>query len=375
MPTRNPDSGIKRVLLVIARLNKGGTAQYLAQLTSGLQRAGYEVIIATGYVQGEEIEDESVASLPIHRIPSLGRAISPIRDLRARRELQQLVTRLTPDLIYTHTFKAGLIGRTLRNRPILIHAFHGHLLSEPELQGWRRHLVVAIERWLAPRAIKLVTVGEKVARELLEVGVGKREQYLSIPPGVAPLALDDSAKVLTEFELTDSKRPIVAWLARVTSVKAPNRVVELAERFPNATFIQAGGGDLLEELQGLVGPANWKLLGWQPATKIWAIADIAISTSENEGMPVALIEAQLAGIPVIGIDVGSVGEVIASGETGFVVANWGGEFEERLRELIESPELRNRFGRAAKARAEREFKPESLIERHIALFDSVDANR
>jgi len=368
---QSPDLQGKRVLIVIARLNKGGTAQYLEELTVGLQRAGLTVCVATGFVQGLEIEADSVANLPVARIPSLGRRISPIRDLKARHELQALVDEFKPDLIYTHTFKAGLIGRTLRRRVKLIHAFHGHLLTEPELQGFRRPIVILIERLLASRAERLVTVGKRVAEELLEVGIGRPSQYQSIAPGVRPITLEDRATVRSEFKFANDTRPVVAWLARVTAVKAPHRVVELAQSIPGAIFVQAGGGDLLNQLKKEPPIENWHLLGWQPATKIWAIADIAISTSENEGMPVALIEAQLAGIPAVALDVGSVAEVIRSGETGFVLKQWNQEFIERLSELVDSNQLRAQFGHNARNRAIEEFKPERLINEHIKLFQSV----
>ena len=359
-----------KLLFVIARLNKGGTAQYLDELTRGMQARGHEVLIATGFVQGEEIEAESASSLPLHRIESLGRKISPLRDLAARRELIELINLYKPDLIYTHTFKAGLIGRTIKREVPLIHAFHGHLLDEPEFQGWKKRFVIALERWLAPRADRLVTVGERVARELLGVGIGSANQYLSIAPGVHPLNLAKRDEVLAELGLSNETRPIVAWLARVTAVKGPTRVIELAKRFPDALFIQAGGGDLFESLNES-SLENHRLVGWQSAEKIWAIADIAISTSENEGMPVALIEAQLAGIPVMAVGVGSVEEVIIDGETGYVTKGFDDQYFDRLKSLIDSKDLRIRFGESAARSAKERFEPIALIDKHEALFNDV----
>lgn len=368
MLTPNPKLYGKKVLIVIARLNKGGTAQYLEELTNGLLRAGIEVLIATGYVQGGEVEAECANYLPIRRIANLGRKIDPIRDFRARRELQKVVDEFNPDLIYTHTFKAGLIGRTLTRHPPVIHAFHGHLLSEPEFQGWRLKILIQIERYLAPRAVKIMTVGVKVAEELMAVGVGRPDQFQSIAPGVKPIELEDRNQVRMELGIAGESRPIVTWLARVTAVKAPHRVIELAKRFPEAIFLQAGGGDLLEQMKGEPPLENWRLLGWQSAARIWAATDIAISTSENEGMPIALIEAQLAGIPVVALDVGSVAEVIESGKTGYVVKRWGREFEDRLGELIAAPELRSQFAAAAIKRARFEFDPARMLELHYELL-------
>ena len=359
-----------RYLFVIARLNLGGTSQYLHQLSKGLIAGGDEVLIATGSVQGAEREDPLVASMPIRRIGSLGRKISPLNDWRARRELRLLIAEYKPDLIYSHTFKAGLLARTIRTSTPRVHAFHGHLLSEPELAGWRSRVVVVIERWLAERACVLVTVGSKVSRELLAERVGSPSQYRSIAPGVVPLALADRELVRREFGIEGETRPVVIWLARVTAVKAPHRVVELARQIPEAFFVLAGGGDLLSELERS-SVANLKVVGWQEAAKMWAIADLAISTSENEGMPVALIEAQLAGVPVVGIDVGSVREVVANGATGYVLGEFGSEYVARVRELVGDAKLRAKFASAARERATVEFSPERLLNSHREMFAEI----
>ena len=359
-----------KVLIVIARLNVGGTSQYIGELVSGLQGAGYEVLVATGHVQGAEVEDSVVEKLPIKRIKNLGRKISLIRDLRARSEIGRVIKEFSPELVYSHTFKAGFLVRSLKFSAPRIHAFHGHLLSEPELAGWKTRVVVFLERLLAPRAKFLVTVGERVARELLEEGVGKASQYRSIPPGVRPLEIKDRFEVRRQFGIENEERPIVVWMARVTAVKAPQRVVEIARKIPEARFLLAGGGDLLEEVSRSA-PSNLSILGWQPATKMWAVADVAISTSENEGMPVALIEAQLAGIPVVAVDVGSVGEVIVDGKTGYLFSEFDENYMAELRKLINDAAKIKKLGLEAEIWAKQEFSPEKLVNSHLALFDEI----
>jgi glycosyltransferase involved in cell wall biosynthesis len=359
-----------KVLIVIARLNVGGTAQYIGELVKGLKGSKYEVLVATGHVQGAEVEDEVAKELPIRPIPSLGRKISLINDWRARAELKQVIEDFQPDLIYSHTFKAGMISRTIKDSIPRVHAFHGHLLSEPELKGWKSRVVIWLERWLAPKSRLLVTVGHRVADELLEVGVGVRSQYRSIAPGVVPLALEDREKVCKDLGLAQEVRPIVVWMARVTAVKAPQRVEEIAKLIPEARFLLAGGGDMLNEISQKL-PDNLSVLGWQPATKMWAVADLAISTSENEGMPVALIEAQLAGVPVVAVNVGSVGEVISDGKTGYLFDEFGSDYIFKVRQLVlEKAELQ-KLGRAAAVHANAEFSPEKLINSHMALFEEI----
>ena len=361
---------LSKILIVIGRLNLGGTAQYISELVHGLQSYGFEVLVITGNVQGHEIEDAAVASLPIVRIPTLGRKISLFDDLKARKFIGVVVSEFVPDLVYSHTFKAGLLVRSLNISVPRIHAFHGHLLADPEFTGWKRCLVVALERLLAPRAHFLVTVGKRVALELLDAGIGRTEQYRSIAPGVRPFELEDRWAARKALGISDELRPVVVWMARVTSVKAPHRVAMIARATPGARFLLAGGGDLLEELSRDL-PSNLTLVGWQPAERMWAVADLAISTSENEGMPIALIEAQIAGIPVVGIDVGSVGEIVKNGKSGYLFAEFGEDYIKKVRDLVADRNDLKRLGDFAKEQSVQEFSPSALIKSHVEMFEEI----
>jgi glycosyltransferase involved in cell wall biosynthesis len=230
-----------RILLVIARLNKGGTTQYISELAQQLPDYGYEVLIATGHVQGQEIEDENASNLPIIRIKSLGRKVSPVNDFKSRLELKKIINQYKPDIIYSHTFKAGAITRSIRTEIPIIHAFHGHLLDEPELAGIKGRIATAIERKLASKAKFIVTIGNRVADDLLKVGVGRKSQFISIVPGVRPLKLERKSSARKALHIEKEKRPIVVWLARVVAVKGPQRVIELAKALPNLRFLMAGG--------------------------------------------------------------------------------------------------------------------------------------
>ncbi len=359
-----------KLLIVIARLNKGGTAQYIGQLATQLPKHGYQVLVATGNVQGHEIEDEITRKIQITRIKHLGRKISPVNDLKARNDLKKLIKEFKPDLIYSHTFKAGAITRSINTDIPIIHAFHGHLLDEPELAGIRIRIATAIERKMAPKAKYLVTVGKKVAKDLQNAGVGTKSQYISIAPGVAPLKLENKTKTRKSLRINKEKRPIIVWLARVVAVKGPERVIELAKKFPNARFLMAGGGDLLQSIKNQA-PENLSVLGWKDAKELWSVADIAISTSENEGMPIALIEAQLAGIPVVALDAGSVSEVIDSGKTGFVAKKFNQQYFQYLNQLLNDKKFRTKLGNAAQKSAKKEFDPGRLIQDHLKLFQKA----
>jgi glycosyltransferase involved in cell wall biosynthesis len=359
-----------RVLHVIARLNVGGTARYITQLAHELPKYGIDTFVATGFVQGAEREDESAQSIDLIRIPSMGRSINPIKDHFARKQLDTIIAEVKPDIIHTHTFKAGYVIRMKKQAVPVIHTFHGHLLDDPEFSGVKSKIIIALERKFAKNSAKLVTVGRRVADELLEQNIGQRNQFVNIPPGVVAIDVTPKQQALMNLHLEDNGTPIVGWIARVTGVKNPMRALEVADALPDTRFVMAGGGDLLEQVKA-TAPANVSVLGWAEAADLFGAADIILSTSENEGMPVALIEAQLAGKPVVATDVGSVSEVILNHETGIVTNKNAGSIASAVESLVIDKAKREEMGRLAIARAHALFSVERMINAHIELYKSI----
>ena len=359
-----------RVLHVIARLNVGGTARYITQLANELPKHGIETFVATGFVQGAEVEDPSAQSIDIIRIPSLGRSINPIKDHFARRQLEKIIAEVKPDIIHTHTFKAGYVTRMKKQSIPVVHAFHGHLLEDPEFSGFKSKVIIEVERMLAKKSRKLVTVGRRVSEELLDQHIGTKEQYVNIPPGVVALNIIPRDQAIKNLGLTDNGQPIVGWIARVTGVKNPMLALEVADAMPDTHFVLAGGGDLLDQVKAKA-PSNVSVIGWANAADLFGASDIILSTSENEGMPVALIEAQLAGKPVVATDVGSVSEVLLNHETGIVTNKNAGSIALALESLLLDKQKRTEMGSLATARAQALFSVERMINAHVDLYKSI----
>jgi glycosyltransferase involved in cell wall biosynthesis len=359
-----------RVLHVIARLNVGGTARYITQLANELPKHGIETFVATGFVQGAEVEDPSAQTIDLIRIPAMGRSIRPIKDHFARKQLEKIIQEVKPDIIHTHTFKAGYVIRMKQQGVPVVHTFHGHLLDDPEFSGFKSKLIVALETKFAKKSAKLVTVGRRVADELLEQQIGSRNQFVNIPPGVVAVNMTPKAQALKNLNLEESGAPIVGWIARVTGVKNPMRALEVADALPDTRFVMAGGGDLLEQVKAKA-PANVSVIGWAEAADLFGASDIILSTSENEGMPVALIEAQLAGKPVVATDVGSVSEVILNHETGIVTNKNAGSIASAVETLMLDKTTREEMGRLAIARAQALFSVDRMINAHIELYKSI----
>jgi glycosyltransferase involved in cell wall biosynthesis len=359
-----------RVLHVIARLNVGGTARYITQLATELPKHGIETFVATGFVQGAEVEDPSAQLIELIRVPAMGRSIRPIKDHLARKQLDKIIAEVKPDIIHTHTFKAGYVIRMKKQSVPVIHTFHGHLLDDPEFSGFKSKIIVELERKFAKSSAKLVTVGRRVADELLEQKIGHRAQFVNIPPGVVAVKVAPKAQALANLNLEDSGAPIVGWIARVTGVKNPMRALEVADALPDTRFVMAGGGDQLEQVKS-AAPSNVSVIGWADAADLLGAADIILSTSENEGMPVAIIEAQLAGKPVVATDVGSVSEVILNHETGIVTNKNAGSIASAIESLILDKATRDEMGRLATARAQALFSVDRMINAHIELYKSI----
>ena len=358
-----------RVLHVIARLNVGGTARYITRLAEELPKHKIETFIATGFVQGSEHEDSSAKNLKVIRIPSLGRKFNPIKDHFAFKQLLKVVKEVKPDILHTHTFKAGYIGR-IKTKEInraagkqvkFVHTFHGHLFDDPEFSGIKSSIITSLERRFANRTNAIITVGAQVGKELLERRIGQSKQFTNIPPGVEPLKIP-KAKLRTKIT--------IGWIARVTGVKNPLRALEIAKLFPDAQFLIAGGGDMLDQVKAQA-PRNTKVLGWTDASKLFAASDIILSTSENEGIPIALIEAQLASKPVVATNVGGVSEVVLDNKTGFITKKNTQELAKALEKLIASKALRTAQGKAAKAHATKAFSVEKMISAHVSLYKKL----
>jgi glycosyltransferase involved in cell wall biosynthesis len=166
------------------------------------------------------------------------------------------------------------------------------------------------------------------------------------------------------------KKITIGWIARVTGVKNPLRALEIARIFPDAEFLIAGGGDLLEQVKAQA-PRNAKVLGWTDAAKLFAASDVILSTSENEGIPIALIEAQLAGKPVVATNVGGVSEVVINNKTGFVTRKNTEDLAKALERLINSKSLRTTQGKVARAHATKAFSVEKMIRTHVSLYKKL----
>ncbi|MDH4065317.1 MAG: glycosyltransferase family 4 protein [Acidobacteriota bacterium] len=373
-----------RILRIIARLNVGGPAIHATLLTERLDPSRYESRLVAGSVEPEEgdyLELHGHALTDLINVPDLGREIRGLSDLRTLWTLIRLIRDFRPHVVHTHTAKAGAVGRLaalICRVPVVVHTFHGHVLRG-YFSPVKTRVFMEIERRLGRSSSALIAVSPKVREELLELGIGRPDDF-----HVVPLGLD-----LAKFRDFTLSRPaaraqlglpdnafVTSIVARLVPIKAHEVFLEAARRLlavrPDAVFLIVGDGERREELEAMAASLGLgesvRFLGWRADLQIlYRASDAVALTSRNEGSPVALIEAMAAGCPVVSTRVGGVPDVVTDQESGL------------LAEMDDPAALAEALGRVASNRALGLALGETGRERVLArygadrLLDDVDA--
>lgn len=368
-----------KVLRLIARMNVGGPAVQISGLMKDLPRHEFDQVLVTGYCDEDEKDylDESEVDFKWIRVQNFGRKIGFLSDLKAFCEIRSIIKKFEPTILHTHTAKAGFIGRmavqTLIKKPIMVHTFHGHLLKG-YFGVFKTWLVAMTEKFLSIDTDSLIAVGNQVKVDLLRKGIGNSGKFTVISPGIELGVIPQRNKALKKLGLTPMPFT-VSWVGRVTEIKAPSRILDIARCCinldPEINFIVVGEGPLLQSLKEIAFKERLpiKFLGWQKEIEpILAITDLMILTSINEGMPVSLIEAQMAGVPVLSTNVGSVSEVISNQTTGYCIQYSPEVFSDIIFKLKRDSNLRENMGRVAKIRSNQEFSRKRLVGAHRSLY-------
>lgn len=370
-----------RVMRVITRMNVGGPALQAVELMRGLDAGLFDQRLCTGTPDPGEADylDLRGADINPDRIPALGRSVRPGDDARAIAALVTEMRRFRPHIVHTHTAKAGLLGRAaavLTRVPARVHTYHGHLLHG-YFSPAKTRLVVTAEGASAAMTDRLVAVGARVRDELIAAGIGRPEQYAVVPPGTSLGPLPDRAAARLTLGIPGDG-PVVAYVGRLTRIKRPDRLVAVAHQvrrlLPEVRFVIAGGGDALPETEAAAKTFDGMctLLGWRADVEtVYAAADLVILTSDNEGMPVSLIEAGLAGLPCVATRVGSVAEVVRDGETGLLARCDTYELTRHIVRLLRDEPLRRKIGDEARAWTTMQFGPERLASDIAEIYASI----
>jgi len=368
-----------KVIQLIARMNVGGPAVIVADLMRSIDSSKVEQVLITGYCDSDEADYlETVATdIKATRIAGLGRSVSLVSDIRAFFALVAMIKKIAPDVIHTHTAKAGVLGRLaaiLAGRSAKrVHTFHGHLLHG-YFSGWKVKLVIAIEKFLAKRTDVLVAVGNQVKEDLLAAGIGKSDQYRVFFPGLVEPKKISKDVARQQFEM-EAGEIYVAYVGRMTAIKRPDRLLntaaEIKTRNLPVKFIVAGEGDLFDATKRDSERRDLpvRFLGWRKDIgALFAASDIAILTSDNEGIPLTLIQAAQASLPMVATDVGSISDIVVHEVNGYLVDSESAALADALQKLAIDPVLRQIMGDAGRERTSRYFSLEKMCADHTELY-------
>lgn len=378
-PSISAESAPIKVLRIITRMNIGGPAVQVSGLMQGMDRVVFNQELITGRCLDNEVDylESKLPKLKVTRVDTLSRRVSIFSDISTLMFLIKKIREFKPDIIHTHLAKAGVIGRFASllsgHKSIRIHTYHGHLLTG-YFTGYKLALLIFVEKSLAKVTHHLVAVGEKVKEDLIEVGIGSSAKFSVVNPGVQIQPLPNRQKVLIKFSL-DQEIIYCAFIGRLTKIKRPDRMLEVARELKkqntNIHFIVAGGGDLLAECENIALKEKLPVtfLGWQAdIEEVLAISDLVLLTSDNEGTPIALIQAGMAGIASVSTNVGSIAEVVVNNQTGlitdFSVVNIAGALEK----LVSNSQLREQYGQAASQFCLGKFHTEIMISNYSKLY-------
>lgn len=345
-----------KIVRIIARLNIGGPAIHVALLTSRLNDGDFESLLVAGSVGDEEGDmsyyaaERGVAPLII---TDLGRELNPVRDIRTLWKLYRLLRREKPDVVHTHTAKAGFVGRwaaKFAGVPVIVHTFHGHVFHG-YFGKTKTRVFIALEQMTSRITDSILTLTQSLRRELaLTYRVARTEKITVLPLGLdlAPFAAAPrKTGTFREQYGIPQDAPLVGIAGRMVSVKNHAMFLEAAAQIrakrPDARFVMIGDGELRDDLErqidnlGLRGFV--KITGWlsdMPAA--YADMDVFALSSVNEGTPVTVIEALSAGCPVVATHVGGIPDLLEGGRFGTLVSSGNAHaFAQAILETLENP--------------------------------------
>ena len=367
---------------IIARMNVGGPAVIVADLMRGLKKSEFEQKLVTGFCAADESDylDQVATDVKAQKINGLGRSISPIQDFQSFLLLLKIIRQYKPDVIHTHTAKAGVLGRIAGiiayPKAKRIHTFHGHLLNG-YFNKLKTKLVIITERFLAQGTHLLLAVGNQVREDLLKVGIGTEAKFKVSYPGLPFPRLTSKPKARESLGL-ELEMTYLVFVGRLTKIKRPDRLLalgrELKARNIRAEILIAGEGELFASTQEISRRELLpiKFLGWRTDVDlILCASDIAILCSDNEGIPLTLIQAAMAGLPIVSTNVGSVRDVVINRETGILTSADTKAFVQEVIALIHNDEEWLRLGNSGKKHAETQFSLAGMIDAHAAMYSQI----
>jgi glycosyltransferase involved in cell wall biosynthesis len=362
-----------RILRIINRFNLGGPTYNVSYLSKFLSPEFDTLLVGGKYGEAEASSKFIINELGLHTliIPEMEREINGYNDMQAYYKIKSIIKRYKPDIVHTHASKAGFLGRYAAkhcNVPIIVHTFHGHIFHS-YFNKTKTTLFKSIERHLAVNTDKIIAISKTQKYELCNIHqIADESKFEVIPLGFDLLKFNSNIetkrkKFRENYRIGNDELAIVI-VGRLVPVKNHELFIKaIAKIIPNTNrkikAIIVGDGELKEKLINLSVSLGLKcslpekpyqnadviFTSWiEEADYVFAGADITALTSLNEGTPVSLIESQASNTPVVSTNVGGIEDIISNNITGLLARNNDvDDFAEKLKQLVENDELRNKM--------------------------------
>lgn len=349
------------IVHIITRLIVGGAQENTLLSCEGQHDRGHHVTLITGPSLGPEgslMERASSHGYRVETVDAMRRSILPWQDLVSYRWLVKRLRDLKPDVVHTHSSKAGIIGRWAAAEarvPAVIHTIHGLAFTASTRRSVNNFYRLA-EKFTAPRSARIVCVADAMRDQSLAAHVGKPEQYVTVYSGMKtePFTNPPAPREVVRAQLGLKPEHIaVGTIARLFELKGHDDLLDaaptLCNRHPNLRFLWVGDGILRPRFEARIAAMGLQdrfiLTGLVPPTKVPELAnamDILVHPSRREGLARALPQGALAGCPVITYDVDGNREGLVDGTTGFALPAFDTvQLAQRLEMLLaDAPRMR-----------------------------------
>ena len=328
--------------------------------------------------------------MPVKKIDSLRRAIHPLNDWNAKREITQALKEFQPDVVHTHSAKGGLLGRHCAWKlgvPAVIHTVHGAPFH-PYQPALARDFFRRCERWAAKRCHKLISVADAMTDLMVDAKVAPREKFKTIYSGMDVVPFTDANQHRQQIRDKYGIRPddvVIGKIARLFHLKGHEDLISAAQSViaacPQVRFMLVGDGILKDDLQSQIQELglkdNFIFTGLVPPSevpKLIGAMDALVHTSFREGLARALPQALISGIPVVSYDVDGAREVTITNETGFLIPPRDiNGLSIALTKLAQDSALRDKLGREGQSRFTEQFRHQNMTREVRQLYKHVMA--
>jgi glycosyltransferase involved in cell wall biosynthesis len=362
-----------KILYLITRAERGGGQVHVLELIRGF-RNHCDIELATGE-EGFLVDETRRLGVPCHVIPDLVREIHPRKDLRALRDLIHLLKKTQPDLVHTHTSKAGILGRIAAWMCRVPSVFTAHTWSFVEGASWKWKVLGApCERLVALDGGAIINVSDANRELALKYRIAPAKRLITIHNGVPDLAYEYQERS-GPFGRRREGVPVVIMVARFAPPKDHAMLLDAATRIRAPFRVQfAGDGPTMQEIQDRAKTLNLldrvEFLGDRSdIVDLLRKASIFALPTNWEGLPISILEAMRAGLPIVATDVGGVGESVLDGENGLLTPRGDtAAFAAALERLLIDSDLRARMADASRRMFLQRFTAEQMFRKTFNIY-------